>query len=96
MEKTLSQNRGILSELILEYLAHRPNGRDVLENILRGWIPAERLRPHWEEVGEALAYLVTHGLVSETVLPGGKKWYRLNPTKKTEIARLAGHLSQVS
>jgi uncharacterized membrane protein len=57
------------------------------------WIPSERLIPLSREVEDALRYLVDYGLIHEMILPGGKKWFRVNPDKKQEANQLLNSLS---
>ena len=73
---------------ILEYLSKHPEAGDTLQNIAEWWIPFERLLPKWSVVQEAVAYLVAQGLISETVLPDGKKFYKVIPAQSTKIAEL--------
>jgi hypothetical protein len=75
---------------ILLYLASHPNAGDTLQNIAKWWIPFERLLPRWSIVEEALAYLVAQGLLTETILPGGQKFYKVVPGQRAKIAQLIG------
>lgn len=73
---------------ILRYLAKHPEAGDTLQNIAKWWIPFERLLPKWSVVEEALAYLVAQGLITETSLPGGQKFYKVMPDQRATIVQL--------
>ncbi len=73
---------------ILQYVAKHPEAGDTLQNIANWWIPFERLLPKWTVVEEALAYLVTQGVIAETTLPGGQKFYKANLAQQHRITQL--------
>lgn len=88
MAKALSPESRNATQEILRYLAKHPEAGDTLANIAKWWIPFERLLPRWKEVEEAIASLLAQGLISETVLPSGQKFYKLVPGQLERIVRL--------
>lgn len=88
MDESLSpEKRGVVQE-VLRYLSRHPEAGDTLEHIAKWWLPVERLLPKLEVLEETLAYLVAQGVVTETVLPGGEKFYKVTPDQRTKIAQL--------
>lgn len=73
---------------VLRYLSRHPEAGDTLEHIAKWWLPVERLLPKLEELEETLAFLVAQGVVTETVLPGGEKLYKVTPGQRTKIVQL--------
>jgi Flp pilus assembly pilin Flp len=87
VEKSLSpENRQVMQE-ILGYIAKHPDAGDTFQNIAEWWIPFERLLASWKALEEVLAYLTARGVMTETVLPGGEKFYKANPDQHARIAQ---------
>lgn len=91
MQKSLSPETCKAIQEILRYLVDHPEAGDTLQNIAMWWIAPERLLPKWKEVKEveeALAYLVTQGVIAETTLPGGQKFYKAVLAQQHRITQL--------
>lgn len=88
MAQSLSrESRNVVQE-ILRYLKKHSQAGDTLQNIAHWWIPFEQLPLQWSVVEEAVDYLVARGLLSETVLPGGKKFYKIIGDQRARIVQL--------
>jgi hypothetical protein len=88
MTESLSPEVRNAVQEILRYLANHPDAGDTVENIAKWWIPFERLLPRWSVVEQALAYLIAQGLLAESTLPGGQRFYKVVPGERAKIARL--------
>jgi hypothetical protein len=88
MAQSLSPESRKAMQEILRYLTKHSEAGDTLQNIAYWWIPFEQLPPKWSVVEEAVDYLVAGGLLSETVLPGGKKFYSVIGDQRARIVQL--------
>lgn len=73
---------------ILTYLAEHPDSSDTLEGILEWWLLERKIKYQVRSVKEALAELVTKGLVLEYKGRNAHTYYRLNRRKHKEIQAL--------
>jgi predicted transcriptional regulator len=87
---TISQ----IAAAILAYLAEHPKAQDTLEGIVEWWLLEQEIKRRTAMVQEALAELLTKGLVVERKGRDGRMHYRLNRHKRQEIAALLKQWSQ--
>jgi hypothetical protein len=72
-----------LAELIVRYLAKRPNAADSLEGICDWWIPKQKLVEARKDVQEALDLLVKSGQVQAETTADGRILYRARRAGET-------------
>jgi len=70
---------------ILAYLAEHPDAQDTLEGIVEWWLLEQRIKRWTARVKEALAELVSRGLVLERQGKDSRILYRINHRKRREI-----------
>ena len=73
---------------MLAYLADHPNSGDTLEGIVQWWLLERRIEHGIAKVREALAELVSKGLVVEYRGRNSQTHYRINKSKYEEIETL--------
>ncbi len=77
---------------ILAYMAEHPDAQDTTEGIAEWWLSERPARPNAARVEEALAELVSLGLVVASRREGARTYYRADGRKLREIAAvLARH-----
>ena len=70
---------------ILAYLAEHPNAQDTVEGIVQWWLLEQQIKRGMRQVKEALAELVTRGLVLERKGKDARIHYYMNQRKSGEI-----------
>ena len=73
---------------ILAYLAEHPEAQDTLKGISEWWLSGHPGRPHAAAVEEAVARLVTDGLVLASEREGTQTYYKVNRQRLQEIKSL--------
>jgi predicted transcriptional regulator len=73
---------------ILSYLVNHPDALDTLEGVAEWWVFAEKIRRGTLQVEQALAELVSKGLVIERKGRDGRSHYRVNRRKLREISSI--------
>jgi predicted transcriptional regulator len=73
---------------ILSYLVKHPDALDTLEGVAEWWVFAEKIRRRTLQVEQALAELVSKGLVIERKGRDGRSHYRVNRRKLREISSI--------
>jgi len=73
---------------ILAYLAEHPDAGDSVEGIAEWWLLRQTIRRRTVDVAAALADLVARGLVVERTRAGARTHYRINTSRRVDIARL--------
>jgi predicted transcriptional regulator len=73
---------------ILAYLAEHPGAQDTVEGIVEWWLLEQEIKHHTTQVKEALAELVTKGLVLKHKGRDARIYYRMNQHKTEEIRAL--------
>ena len=77
---------------ILAYMAEHPDAQDTTEGIIEWWLSERPARPSASRVEEALAELVTLGLVLARRSEDARTYYKADRGKLREIvAALARH-----
>jgi len=71
---------------ILAYLAENPEAEDTLEGVVEWWLLEQRIKHLAMKVEEALAQLVSAGLVLERKGRDLRSHYRINPDRLKEIS----------
>lgn len=72
---------------ILGYLISHPDAEDTLEGIARWWLERGRIERTIAEVGDSLEDLLARGLILERRERTKLACYRMNPAKRTEVAK---------
>jgi hypothetical protein len=73
---------------VLSYFLRHPRAADTLEGITRWRLMEEAVRRTTEEIGQALAWLVSAGLLRRREVPGSAPIYRLAEDRLGEAERL--------
>lgn len=73
---------------ILAYLAENPDARDTLEGVVEWWVFEQKIRSRTSQVEQALADLVSRGLVIERKGRDTRPHYRVNRRKLREISSI--------
>ena len=73
---------------ILAYLAENPDARDTLEGVVEWWVFEQKIRSRTSQVEQALADLVSRGLVIERKGRDARSHYRVNRRKLREISSI--------
>jgi hypothetical protein len=83
---TVGQSQGACETLA--YLAEHPDAQDTLEGIVEWWLMEQQIKRGIAQVKDALAELVTQGLVLERKGRDGRIHYRVDRRKAAEIRGL--------
>jgi hypothetical protein len=83
-----------IARMILQYLTAHPDAKDTLDGIAQWW-----LRRGWGEtpgggIERAVASLCAQGLILETRRRGLPPLYRLNPRRRTAVAKILGSMTR--
>lgn len=70
---------------ILGYLAEHPEAQDTVEGIIEWWLLEQQITRQTSKVREALAELVSKGLILERKGEDSRTHYRINQRKYKEI-----------
>jgi hypothetical protein len=73
---------------VLDYFLKHPETADSVEGIARWRLLEQLVQRTVIETTQAIGWLVEHDYLTETVLAGGRRVYRLHPAKRDEAARL--------
>lgn len=73
---------------ILQYLVSNPDAEDTLEGIASWWLERRRIELTINEVRDSLEMLLNSDLILARRQRPKAPCYRMNPAKRTEIARL--------
>ncbi len=73
---------------ILGYLVENPEVQDTLEGIVEWWLLEQQIKRQTAKVKEALAELVSKGLILERKGKDSRTHYRINRRKYKEIQAL--------
>ena len=73
---------------LLQYLETAPAVKDTLKGIAQWWLWLEVTEPILKDVKQAVALLVSKGLLLETRREGIPLYYQLNPKQRDVIARI--------
>jgi len=87
MKSPSSIRLGPVALQILSYLSTHRDAQDTVEGIAEWWLMEQRIRCMIREVKQALAELVSQGLVLERGGRDGRVHYRLNPRKQRTVAQ---------
>jgi len=77
---------------LLRYLETAPAAKDTLEGIAQWWLWLELTEPVLKDVKQAVALLVSKGIVLETRRDGIPSYYCLNPQRRKLISRILSGL----
>ena len=77
-----------VSYLILGYLSENPEAGDTFEGIVEWWLLRQRIKFETRNVSEAVARLVSEGLIVEHEGSDSRIFYRVNTTKKQDVTSL--------
>ena len=73
---------------ILAYLAENPDAQDTLKGISEWWLSGQPGRPNAAAVEEAVASLVSGGLLIASAREGAQTYYKVNRQRLKEIEAL--------
>lgn len=86
--RTNEKEQRELCHYILAYLADNPDAGDTLDGIVEWWLLRQRVRFETRNVSEAVARLVSEGLIEEHGEADSHIIYRVNRTKDQVIRNL--------
>lgn len=86
--ETPTVRKSRIAREILAYLAEHPDAQDTVEGIVEWWLLEQKIQRHTAQVKEALAELVTKGLVLEHKGRDGRFHYCANRRRSGEIHAL--------
>jgi hypothetical protein len=75
---------------VLEYFLSHPETADSVEGIARWRLLEQLVHRTIMETTQAVGWLVEKDYLTETVLAGARRVYRLNPERRAEATRLLG------
>jgi hypothetical protein len=73
---------------ILRYLEHYPEAKDTIDGINQWWLRREGSKRLRRDVEQAVALLLSQGLILETRRPGVPPFYQLNPQQRAAISKI--------
>lgn len=76
---------------ILAYLAENPEAGDTFDGIVEWWLLRQRIKFETRNVSEAVAKLVSEGLIVEHEEADSRIIYRVNRTKEQDVKSLLMH-----
>jgi hypothetical protein len=77
---------------LLVYLETAPEAKDTLEGIAKWWLWLELTEPILKDVKQAVALLVSKGIILETRRDGIPSYYCLNPQRRMMVSRIVSGL----
>jgi len=82
------QSKSEIARDILAYLISNPEAQDTFSGIVEWWLLEEQIKRRRENIREALADLVSSGLIIEIVGRDSQTHYRINGERAAEITTL--------
>jgi hypothetical protein len=82
------QSKSEIARDILAYLISNPEAQDTFAGIVEWWLLEEQIKRRSESIREALAELVSSGLIIEIVGKDSQTHYRINGERAAEITTL--------
>jgi uncharacterized protein YoaH (UPF0181 family) len=82
------QSKSEIARDILAYLISNPEAQDTFAGIVEWWLLEEQIKRRSESIREALAELVSSGLIIEIVGKDSQTNYRINGERAAEITTL--------
>ena len=79
-----------IARMILQYLTAHPDAKDTLDGIAQWWLRRGRGETPGGGLERAVASLCAQGLILETRRRGLPPLYRLNPRRRTAVAKRLG------
>ena len=70
---------------ILAYLSDNPEAGDTFDGITEWWLLSQQIKFETRNVSEAVARLVSEGLIEEHVGSDSRKIYRINKARRRDI-----------
>jgi hypothetical protein len=77
---------------ILAYLSDNPEAGDTFDGIAEWWLLSQQIKFETRNVSEAVARLVSEGLIEEHEGSDARKVYRINKTRGRDIRTLLRHV----
>jgi len=91
MMKADQKEQREICHYILAYLADNPDAGDTFDGIVEWWLLRQRLKFETRNVSEAVAKLVSQGLIEEHEEADSHIVYRVNRTKEQMIRSMLTH-----
>jgi len=77
-----------ICKYILAYLSDNPDAGDTFDGIAEWWLLSQQIKFETRNVSEAVARLVSEGLIEEHHEADSRKTYRINKTRAREIRHM--------
>ena len=74
-----------ICKYILAYLSDNPDAGDTFDGIAEWWLLSQQIKFETRNVSEAVARLVSEGLIEEHEEADSRKTYRINKARAREI-----------
>ena len=95
MQQDQKEQRDI-SYCILAYLSDNPDAGDTFDGIVEWWLLDQRIKFETRNVSEAVARLVSEGLIVEQEESDSRVIYKVNRTMEQAIRRRLSHVKRPS
>ena len=87
MTRNQKEQRDV-SYYILAYLSDNPDAGDTFDGLVEWWLLDQKIKFETRNVSEAVARLISEGLIVEHEETDSQVIYRINQDKKTAIRRI--------
>jgi len=85
VKKNQKDQQRDISHYILAYLSDNPDAGDTFDGIAEWWLLSQQIKFETRNVSEAVARLVSEGLIEEREGSDSRKIYRINKTRVRDI-----------
>jgi len=85
-----------ICKYILAYLSDNPDAGDTFDGIAEWWLLSQQIKFETRNVSEAVARLVSEGLIEEREGSDKRKRYRINKARAREIRTMLQHVHRSS
>jgi hypothetical protein len=87
MKRDQKEQREV-SHYILAYLSDNPDAGDTFEGLVEWWLLDQKIKFETRNVSEAVARLISEGLIVEHEEPDSRIIYKVNQEKKQTIRKM--------
>jgi len=82
------QEQQEVSYYILAFLSDNPDAGDIFDGLVEWWLLDQKIKFETRNVSEAVAWLVSEGLIVKHEEPDSRIIYKVNRNKKQDIRRI--------
>jgi DNA-binding PadR family transcriptional regulator len=88
MKSDQKEQQREIGQYILAYLSDNPDAGDTFDGIAEWWLLSQQIKFETRNVSEAVAQLVSEGLIEEHEGSDSRKIYRINTARAREIRNM--------